>query len=141
MSYYFAMIGTRDNPIYEAELGTFKQGGDGTPKFSAEMKELNPFIIHSSLDIVEDLQWATNSLYLKIIDNYYGYYVSAYVTPTNIKFMLLHENKNEENIKQFFIEVNDLYLKTLLNPFYSVNDPIKSTMFDSKIKLLTKKYL
>jgi hypothetical protein len=30
MSFYFAAIGTKDNPIYETEFGTSKQGGDGT---------------------------------------------------------------------------------------------------------------
>jgi hypothetical protein len=32
MSYYLALIGTTDSPIYEAELGTYRQGGDGVPK-------------------------------------------------------------------------------------------------------------
>ncbi|GMM39011.1 TRAPP subunit [Saccharomycopsis crataegensis] len=141
MSYYLALIGTQDNPVYEAEFGTFKQGGDGSSKFSTEMRELNPFIIHSSLDIVEDLQWVKNSMYLKVIDNFYGYYISAYVSPTNVKFLLLHEVKSEESIKQFFFELNDLYVKTLLNPFYNVNNVIKSTSFDLKVKGLAKKYL
>ena len=105
------------------------------------MRELNPFIIHSSLDIVEDLQWVKNSMYLKVIDNFYGYYISAYVLPTNVKFLLLHEVKSEESIKQFFFELNDLYVKTLLNPFYNVNNVIKSTSFDLKVKGLAKKYL
>lgn len=105
------------------------------------MKELNPFIIHSSLDLVEDLQWIKNSMYLKVIDNFYGYFVSAYVTPSNVKILLLHELKNEESIRQFFFEINDLYAKTLLNPFYNVNNVIKSPSFDLKIKALAKKYL
>lgn len=32
MSYYLALIGTSDNPIYEAEFGTYRQGGDGSSK-------------------------------------------------------------------------------------------------------------
>lgn len=105
------------------------------------MKELNPFIVHAAIDIVEDVQWRSNSLYLKAVDEFYGYYISAFVTPGNIKFLLLHETKNDESIRQFFNEVNDLYVKTALNPFYSVNDPITSAVFDLKVKQLGKKYL
>lgn len=38
MSYYLAMIGTTDNPIYESEFGTYRQGGDGTSKVSTITK-------------------------------------------------------------------------------------------------------
>lgn len=38
MSYYLAMIGTTDNPIYESEFGTYRQGGDGTSKVSMVQK-------------------------------------------------------------------------------------------------------
>jgi hypothetical protein len=105
------------------------------------MKELNPFIVHSAIDIVEDVQWKSNALYLKAVDDFYGYHISAFVTPGNIKFLLLHETKNEESIRQFFNDVNDLYVKTLLNPFYKVNDSITSPVFDLKVKQLAKKYL
>lgn len=105
------------------------------------MRELNPFVVHSALDIVEDVQWSKNSMYLKVIDNFSGFYVSAYVTPSNVKFLLLHELTSEETIRQFFFELNDLYVKTLLNPFYSVNDVIKNSVFDLKVKYLAKKYL
>jgi hypothetical protein len=79
-SYYFAIIGTKDSPIYELEFGTHRQGGDGMSRFPPEIKELCPFILHSSLDVVEDSQWGSNSLYLKVIDNFYSYMVSAFVT-------------------------------------------------------------
>lgn len=29
MSFYLAIIGTKDNPIYEVEFGSSKSGGDG----------------------------------------------------------------------------------------------------------------
>ena len=62
MSYYFAIIGTQDNPLFEYEFGTSKQGGDGQPRFSEATRHLNQFILHSSLDIVEEVQWTTNQL-------------------------------------------------------------------------------
>lgn len=57
MSYYFCIIGTKDNPVFELEFGTSKQGGDGVARFPAEARKMNPFIVHASLDIVEEVQW------------------------------------------------------------------------------------
>lgn len=151
------------------------------------MKEINPFIVHASLDIVEDVMWTTNQLYLKVVDNYYGYMISSMITAGNIRFLLLHKpggsssgsvltsgisgssatsdthsssngatgsssligtsssspyySNNEEPIRQFFFDVYDLYVKTLLSPFYFVNQPISSPVFDQKVRALAKKYL
>lgn len=58
MSYYFAIVGTQDNPLFEYEFGTSKQGGDGQSRFSEQVRHLNQFILHSSLDIVEEVQWS-----------------------------------------------------------------------------------
>jgi len=46
MSFYFAIVGTKDNPIYEAEFGTSKQGGDGVARV------LLPHCHHIILDLV-----------------------------------------------------------------------------------------
>jgi len=64
MSYYFSIVGTRDNPLFELEFGTSKQGGDGVARFSAEARRMNPFIIHSSLDIVDEVQWLGTQMYV-----------------------------------------------------------------------------
>ena len=63
MSYFFCIVGTRDNPLFELEFGTSKQGGDGVARFSAEARQMNPFIVHSSLDIVDEMQWLNNHMY------------------------------------------------------------------------------
>lgn len=62
MSYYFAIIGTQDNPLFEYEFGTSKQGNDGTARFSEGSRHMNQFIVHSSLDIVEEAQWNTGQM-------------------------------------------------------------------------------
>jgi hypothetical protein len=62
MSYHFAIIGTQDNPLFEYEFGTSKQGGDGQARFSEQAHHLNQFVLHSSLDIVEEVQWTTGQL-------------------------------------------------------------------------------
>ncbi len=58
MSYYFAIVGTLDNPLFEYEFGTSKQGGDGQSRFTDQVRHLNQFILHSSLDIAEEVQWS-----------------------------------------------------------------------------------
>ncbi len=63
MSYYFCIVGTKDNPLFEHEFGTSKQGGDGIARFRDEARHMNPFIVHSSLDIVEEVQWANGAMY------------------------------------------------------------------------------
>ncbi|KAK4190131.1 transport protein particle 20 kDa subunit [Podospora australis] len=90
MSYYFAIIGTKDNPLFEYEFGTSKQGGDGQPRFSEHARHFNQFIIHSSIDIVEEVQWTNGQLYLKGIDKVFNNYISCFMTGGNVKFLLLH---------------------------------------------------
>jgi trafficking protein particle complex subunit 2 len=41
---------------------------------------MNQFIIHSSLDIVEEVQWASNTMYMKTVDNFNNKLISAFIT-------------------------------------------------------------
>lgn len=159
MPYYFAIINSHDNPVYEAEFSSLNSS------FPPELKELNPFIIHSSLDILDDLQWQMNSnvgflrsrnaenidnCYLGKIDYFYGLVITGYLTYGNLKFVMIHGSNNggssnitveDSMIRHFYQEVHELYIKTLMNPFYKVGDPIFSPTFDGKVRLLAKKYL
>jgi trafficking protein particle complex subunit 2 len=56
----------------------------------------------------------------------------------DIKFMLLHETRNDDGIRAFFNDVWECYVKTLLNPFYAVDKAIKSTVFENKVKAIAK---
>ncbi|RKF54089.1 Transport protein particle 20 kDa subunit [Golovinomyces cichoracearum] len=163
MSYYFAIIGTKDNSLFEYEFGTSKQGGDGIARFPEQARHMNQFIVHSSLDIVEEVQWGTGQMYLKGIDRFYNNYVSCFITGGNIKFILLHApsqlaasnisrgntsiatNPNspqtEEAIKQFFLEIYENWVKVIMNPFYHVNMEVKSPVFKARVAAAGKKYL
>ncbi|KAI9183434.1 TRAPP subunit [Blastocladiella emersonii ATCC 22665] len=132
MSYYFAIIGTRDSPIYEAAIGNpLKDDG----------KHLHQFVLHAALDFVDDAMWTTPNTYLRIVDKFNDWFVSAFVTAGNVRFMLLHTAKNEDGIRGFFGDVYELYIKAMLNPFYEVNAPITSPAFDVKVRTLAKRYL
>lgn len=188
MSYYFAIIGTQDNPLFEYEFGTSKQGGDGMAHFPDDSRHLNQLVLHSSLDMVEEMQWATGHMYLKLVDKVFQSYISCLVTPSNVKFLLLHQPtsslinptsssvsvaaaaaaaatsssgvvvpatsrssaaiganptspQTEEAIRQFFTEVFESWVKTAMNPFYGLNNEIKSPLFRQKVAAAGRKYL
>ncbi|KAI1144036.1 Sedlin [Hypoxylon sp. FL0543] len=163
MSYYFAIVGTQDNPLFEYEFGTSKQGGDGQPRFSEQARHMNQFIVHSSLDIVEEVQWGTGQMYLKCIDKFFNNYVSCFVTGGNVKFLLLHQPttpvsttstrsstsiganptspQTEEAIKNFMLEVYENWVKTIMSPFYRVNMEVRSPVFRQRVAAAGRKYL
>ncbi|KAH6654614.1 Sedlin [Truncatella angustata] len=149
MSYYFVIIGTQDNPLFEHEFGTSKQGGDGLSRFSDESRHMNQFIVHSSLDIVEEVQWGTGQMYLKNIDRFFNSYISCFMTPSNTKFLLLHQPipptggspQTEEAVKNFFTEVYENWVKASMSPFYRLNQEITSPVFRQRIAAAGRKYL
>lgn len=109
--------------------------------------------------------------YLKHIDRHQSAYISAFITGANIKFMLLHNPEThaisrsnlssaassrssgypgsynpsspavEEAIKNFFLEVYDAWVKTIMSPFYSLNMPVRSPVFRARVAGAAKKYL
>ncbi len=131
LSAVFVIVGKNDNPLYECELGAKKD----------EQKQLSQFVLHSALDMVDEKMWASNSKYLKVVDRFANLLISAFVSPGNVRLLLLHEKKDEDSVKQFFAEVYELYLHVLLNPFYKLNSPIASAAFDNKVKALGKRLL
>jgi hypothetical protein len=165
MSYYFAIIGTQDNPLFEYEFGTSKQGGDGQSRFTEQAHHLNQFVLHSSLDIVEEVQWMNGQLYMKVIDKFFTNYISCFMTGGNVKFLLLHQPsatasgaagatrnstsvganptspQTEEAIKNFFNEVYENYVKAIMSPFYKVNMEVRSPVFRQRVAAAGRKYL
>ncbi|KAJ1928712.1 TRAPP subunit [Tieghemiomyces parasiticus] len=138
--YYFVIVGTDDTPLYESELGLqFKDTAPSAKK--EEARYLNQFVAHAALDIIDEAVCATNDLYLRTVDKYNELNVSCYVTPSNIRFILLHDNKADDSIRQFFIECHELYIKILCNPFYMINTPITSAPFDIRVKSLARRHL
>lgn len=76
----------------------------------------------------------------------------------DMKFVLLHEGKNDEGIRGFFAEVWELYVKvclldnvrmnlhcilmqTMMNPFHTAHSIIRSNVFDSRVRASARKYL
>lgn len=98
-------------------------------------------IANASLDVIEDIMRKENTMYLKSVDKLNEWTVSAFITPGNTKFVLLHEGKNDEGIKLFFTDVWELYVKTLLNPFHTAQSSIRSQLFDVRVRASAKRHL
>lgn len=47
----------------------------------------------------------------------------------------------EEAMKNFFLEVYDVWVKTIMNPFYQANMPVRSPVFRARVAGAAKKYL
>lgn len=174
MSYYFAIISPTDKPVFELTFGTSKAGGDGIARFrnGETSRYMNQFIVHAALDVVEEAQWLTPNLWLKVIDQYVPTHshVSCFITGTNVRFMLLHQPttppaastigsrssstisstsipqnptspQTEEAIRQFMTEVFELWVKTLMSPFYRVGNPIVSPVFRQRVTAAGRKWL
>ncbi|KIR41108.1 hypothetical protein I307_03188 [Cryptococcus deuterogattii 99/473] len=97
-------------------------------------------VAHMSLDSVEEIMEGTGALYLKGVDRYNEWIVSAFI-PTGVKFVLLHDIKNDDGIRLFFIDLWEAYIKILLNPFFTVNTPIKNPAFEARVRAIAKRHL
>lgn len=172
MSYYFAIISPTDSPLFELTFGTSKAGGDGVARFrnGETSRYMNQFIVHAALDVVEEVQWLTPNMWLKVIDSYAptNSHVSCLVTGSNHRFMLLHQptpmptssagsrastissnsiphnptgSQTEDAIRQYMSEIYELWIKATMNPFYRLNSPIVSPVFRQRATAAGRKWL
>mmetsp|Transcript_24383 Transcript_24383/g.33590 ORF Transcript_24383/g.33590 Transcript_24383/m.33590 type:complete len:136 (+) Transcript_24383:304-711(+) len=130
---YFVIVSRDDHPIFEADLSSGSKTED--------VSHLHQFILHASLDPIDERMWESTSMNLKIVDKFNELHVSAYVTAGRSRLLLLHETRNEEGIKLFFQDVHELYLKVLMNPFHDKNAPLKNVVLEQRIRAIGRKYL
>ncbi|OQV18128.1 putative Trafficking protein particle complex subunit 2 [Hypsibius exemplaris] len=147
---YFVIIGHRDQPLFEFEA--LKQEENlSIPR--EDYRHLCQFVAHAALDAVEaNLTGPTGTqMFFKNIDRFNEWSVSAFVTTSQIKFLLLHPVRDESQsalrkeeadiIRNFFFAVYEHFIKLMLNPFYELDSEITSRGFREKVHQSVKKHL
>lgn len=104
-------------------------------------KDVLQMIAHSSLDAVEDVARYDGALYLRAVDRINEWTTSAFVVPGGTRFLILHEHKHDEGIRNFFLDVWELWVKLNLNPLREPDSPIVSASFDSRVRASARRYL
>jgi len=117
----FAVVGD-GNLLFSTDIPTLVDG-------SADKAYLFQFILYASLD---NLDLKDPNPYHEGIDTYENYLISAYVTPGQTAFLLLHPKK--KTLRPFFQAVHLLYAQLLMNPFYDVRTPIEDKNFGTNVK-------
>ena len=114
---------------------------DSSSDFMALFLHVIAILTLCSLFILDILYTLYLQMYLKVIDKVNQQYVSVFMTAGSIKFLLLHSGKGEVEIKNFFHEVYDFYVKHAMNPFYKYDTPITSTEFDKRVRAVARRNL
>lgn len=134
---HFMIVGQEDHPIFEADLISKSSDASGREE---RPQYLYHFVLHAALDAVEEQEWSTNSMHLGVVDRFNNYQVSAFTTAAHIKFLLLHDGRGDEVIRNFFKDVYEIYIKVMLNPFFISTAKITSSLFQQRVKALGRQY-
>ncbi|CAD8118674.1 unnamed protein product [Paramecium sonneborni] len=130
----FLILSQEDHPIYEKRFPLKKTTLGNQQVLNAQ------FILHASLDVFDEKYKSSKELFLKEIDQKQDYRVFGYVTPSNIRFLLLTD-QDEERVKTFFQLAHEQLIKILMNPLYQLGTLIASPYFDSVVQQLLQNRL
>jgi len=135
--YYFVIINEKDVALYEKEWSSTSLEKQNDIQ---DRRHLNQLIAHAALDLVDEHIKMSTQMYLKRIDKFNEYIVSAFVTASGIRFLVLHDKHNDDAIRHFFVEVYEAFIKQSMNPMYKHGEKIYSVRFNHKVEAIGKRY-
>ncbi|KAF4716240.1 RNA-binding protein 42 [Perkinsus olseni] len=145
----FMMVDGKDDlPLYSADLSSSAGRRDDSP-------HLDQFVMHSSLDVIDEAMWATTDTFFPMVDRFNDFLISAFLGASNVRFLLLHRHtsirspqqleQDTQNIRTFFQEVHQLFVKVQMNPLYGLKwtggRQVRCKHFDSAVKELGRRLL
>lgn len=141
----FMLVSRDDIPQYECDFGS--QGGQTTSGNPSGKKDdaahLHQFVMHASLDFLDERCWETPSMNLKLVDRFNDLSVYGFCTAGGTRFLLLVKDNSShlsESVKSFFHEVHEFYLRVQMNPFHTTQTPILDKTFDKRVKELGRRH-
>ena len=75
----FMIVSKEDFPVYELQIENLVK--------KKEYLQMHEFILHSSLDNIDHIQWTTNNMYLKTVDRFNELSITCLLTPSSNSFI------------------------------------------------------
>ena len=69
------IVSKEDFPVYELQIENLVK--------KKEYLQMHEFILHSSLDNIDHIQWTTNNMYLKTVDRFNELSITCLLTPSS----------------------------------------------------------
>ena len=76
----FMIVSKEDFPVYELQIENLVK--------KKEYLQMHEFILHSSLDNIDHIQWTTNNMYLKTVDRFNELSITCLLTPSSNSFII-----------------------------------------------------
>eukprot|EP00750_Incisomonas_marina_P016642 INCI19249.1.p1 GENE.INCI19249.1~~INCI19249.1.p1 ORF type:complete len:147 (-),score=27.64 INCI19249.1:195-635(-) len=130
----FMMVSDTDFPVFEAYF-------QGYATQSELVKNQKDYILYSALDMVDNELLLSTKNYYEELDSFNEWKISAFVSPGQTKYLLMHRNECREGISAFFKEVHQHYVETVLNPFYRLGTVITTPVFARSVNRSARKWL
>jgi trafficking protein particle complex subunit 2 len=116
MNSFLVIYTPQDDVVYEAD---WIKPQAYTNKLDSD-PHLPRFLLYAALDALEVARWRIPSTFLGVIDVYGEWMVTAFLSLSDERFLLLHDVRGDEaTLKAFLNEVHEAWIKTVQqNPFY-----------------------